>query len=50
MSDKPIYCRGCFKSNTWEHIEKSDIKDVTGKVIWEHWKCKICGETIIVIA
>lgn len=49
MKDKPIYCRDCNSRDTWERAQDLDVTDSdTGKVLWEGWRCGVCGATTII--
>jgi len=47
--DKPIYCRTCQKSATWQPYDRANIlsADNAGKVIWQGFKCSGCNSTTI---
>lgn len=47
LAEQPIYCRACGSQNTYERDAEHDLKTPQGKVLWERWKCKVCGNSTI---
>lgn len=47
ITTAPIYCRDCGSRNSWQRQLDQDIKSEVGKVLWERWRCEICGATTI---
>ncbi len=47
ISDKPIYCKDCRSSESWERCPERDIKSESGKTMFKRWRCKICQKTTI---
>ena len=43
----PVYCKNCGSRNSWQRQPAQDIMSESGKVLWERWRCKICGATTI---
>ncbi len=43
----PAYCRDCGSRNSWQRQLDQDIKSESGRVLWERWRCKMCGSTTI---
>jgi len=48
IGGRPIYCYRCRGRNTFEHQPENDIKsEDTGQVLWEAWRCKVCGNSTV---
>lgn len=38
-----VFCPTCRCKDSWERDVKRDIYGDSGKLLWEAWKCKVCG-------
>jgi hypothetical protein len=43
----PVYCKDCGSPNSWQRQPDQDIKGESGKILWERWRCTVCGATTI---
>ena len=45
---KPVYCKNCQSRDTWIRNPLMDVVGtVSGKVLWEAWNCKKCGNKTV---
>jgi len=47
ITTAPVYCKDCGSYNSWQRQPAQDIKSESGKVLWERWRCKMCGARTI---
>jgi hypothetical protein len=48
MPEMPVFCRDCHGQNTWQRLPERDILSESGVLMWERYRCKVCGaETIL---
>jgi len=47
IGGRPIYCYQCRGRGTFERHQENDIKGESGVVLWEAWRCKVCGNSTV---
>lgn len=46
--EAPVYCGDCRSRNSWQRQPGKDIKGESGRILWLHYECKVCGATAMV--
>lgn len=46
LTAAPAYCRKCNSRGSYSRYPQGDIKTVSGKTLYEKWKCS-CGQGVI---